>query len=976
MATALGTLTPFVPDEEHFDSYVERLDAYFVANDIDDENKQVAVLLNCVGAKSYGTLKDLTSPDLPKTKKYDELVNLLQEHLSPKPVLVAERYRFNLRFQEPGESVSVFLASLRRLSKHCKYGNILDDMLRDRFIVGLRSEAMKKRLLSEKDLTLSTAVEIAKAMETAAKDAATIGASANSTPNSSQLAQVNFVKRRPYSKQSKGGTATRPSTQPNAPSRNGACYRCGDAKHMANECPFKTARCNKCHMVGHIARSCRGGGKKSNQSSSTKQSQSTLHATNLEDDLDFNSVQATEEETVPDPKAMLKVHVNGQALNMELDTGASVTLVSQSDIKVKMPLKRTHRKLRSATGQWFRMAGEATVCVNYEGRDKWLKLYVSKDKCPALFGRSWIRAFFGPNWLQSLLSNGVNKVEAPLLPNSIQDVLNKYNDAFFKPGLGLVQGFRAHLTLKEGARPKFCKARNVPYAMRSGVEAALNKMVDEGQLEKVAYTDFATPIVPVPKPDSSVRICGDYKVTLNPMLELQRHPMPRQEDCTNAMNGGERFTKIDLAMAYNQCELDDTSKALTTLNTPMGLFRWTRLPFGISSSPGIFQELIDKTLAGIPNCVSYLDDILLTGKDEAEHAATLDTVLSRLSDRGFRGRLSKCTFYAKDVEYLGFLVDKDGTRPKPDKIKAIMEMPPPENLDRLESVVGGLNYYSKYIPRFSTLMAPLNKLRQKDVPYVWGREQQVAFDCLKQQLSSTTCLVHYNPDLQLILDCDASSVGVGCVLSHRMKNGDERPICFSSATLNKSQQNYSQIEKEALAIVFGVKRNAHYLMGNKFILRTDHRPLTTIFHPEKGISAITASRLQRWAIILMGYNYEIQFRPTKQHGNCDSLSRLPLPTETILAIESEDARSMPFEADILDFKKIAVESAKDEVLMRIMAYVKHGWPAKEPSDLQPWFQRSAELTMKMDVYCGANEWSFHSHFNMQFWICCTWHTLA
>ena len=474
---------------------------------------------------------------------------------------------------------------------------------------------------------------------------------------------------------------------------------------------------------------------------------------------------------IVEPKINITVEVNGHPMQLELDTGASVTIVSKADLPFPLKLKRTQRKLRSASGHLLQLLGEAAVTVTYGAFSKAMKLYVARDKCPPLFGRSWLRAIFGDKWIDSLKAGAVNRVEA-LMPSSIKQILDRYEESFFKPGLGLVSGYNARLDLKPDAKPRFFKPRPVPYSLQQKVADTLQRMEQDGQLEKISHCDWGTPIVPVVKPDGSIRICGDYKVTVNPQLALARHPMPRAEDCFRAMNGGQHFSKIDLSQAYNQIVLDESSKQLTTFSTHKGLYKWSRLPFGISSSPAIFQEIIDKVLHGLEFTVSYLDDILVSGATEEEHCRNLETVLSRLSAHGFRGRRDKCAFYQDQVPYLGHIIDRHGVRANPKKVQAIVDMPEPKDVAQLQSFMGMAQYYAKFINDFSTMTAPLNRLRQHDVQWTWGPDQKRAFAAVKSALLSSDVLVHYDPKLTLKLDCDASSVGLGCVLSHVMNNGE------------------------------------------------------------------------------------------------------------------------------------------------------------------------------------------------------------
>ena len=190
------------------------------------------------------------------------------------------------------------------------------------------------------------------------------------------------------------------------------------------------------------------------------------------------------------------------------------------------------------------------------------------------------------------------------------------------------------------------------------------------------------------------------------------------------------------------------------------------------------------------------------------------------------------------------------------------------------------NYYGKFNPNLAALLQPLNSLLRHDQRWKWSPECHKAFQQAKQEVSSSRVLVHYDPSLPITRAGDASAYGIGAVISHRMPDGSEHPIAFASRTLSKSECNYAKLEKEALSLIFGVKKFHQYLYGRKFTLITDHKPLTTILGPKKGIPSLAAARLQRWAILLSAYNYDIEFKSTLDHANADRLSRLPLQGRT------------------------------------------------------------------------------------------------
>ena len=283
------------------------------------------------------------------------------------------------------------------------------------------------------------------------------------------------------------------------------------------------------------------------------------------------------------------------------------------------------------------------------------------------------------------------------------------------------------------------------------------------------------------------------------------------------------------------------------------------LTFGIATAPSIFQAVMDQIIQGMANVVCYLDDILIASRTEEEHLAALDEVLFRLEKYGVVVNQSKWEFRTFSVEYLGHRIDEDGLHPLKDKIAVIVDVPSPTNVSESRAYLALINYYVKFMSNRATMLKPLHNLLRASEKWVLSEECESVFQESKTELLTNRVLVHYDSNRALKLDCDASQYGVGAVLSHVMDNGEERPIAFVSRSLTKSETNYAQLEKEALAMIFGVKKFHKYLYGRSFTLVTDHRPLVTILGPTKAVPPIVAARMQRWALILQAYSYDVEY---------------------------------------------------------------------------------------------------------------------
>ena len=926
--TTHGQISEFHGVPEEWTSYVERLECYFLANDVADAEKQRAILLSCCGASTYSLIRSLATPSKPTAVAYKDLVEKVTAYYAPRRSKIVSRFKFNSRSQQPGESIATYVSELRKLSEFCEYGATLDDMLCDRLVCGLAERWVQQRLLAEGDLTFDKALKIAQAMELAERDARDLQqAGAHRNVPVHRVAQPPRTAR-----QDKDGKP---------------CHRCGGS-HDPSQCRFRDAQCHACGKKGHIKRACR--------------SQSKVPSATGGEQPQRQAVHLAKEDTVTTPPELQEytlyplhdlatrplkatVEVEDQELIMEVDTGASVTVISEATLgsiwpkQPAPPLQPTAVKLRTYTGEAIPVVGRLMVKVQYQGQEEQLPLVAVAGDGPSLLGRDWL-AKLKLEWKHMF------RVHAQ---ESLQDVLERH-DMVFKPELGRIKGVEAKRHINPEAQPRFYKSRSVPYALRQKVEQELDRLEEAGVIVPTQHSDWAAPIVPVVKSNGSVRICRDYKLTANTATKTESYPLPRIEDLFASLAGGKVFSKLDLSHAYLQLPLAEESQPLLTVNTHKGLYRYLRLPFGVSSAPAIFQRTMETLLQGVQHVCVYLDDILITGCSQQEHLKNLEEVLQRLEEAGMRLKQEKCTFLMPEVEYLGHKISPEGLQPTESKVRAVADAPEPKKVTELRSFLGLVNYYGKFLPNLASTAAPLYNLLKKNARWTWGKTQKAAFKGVKELLHSSDMLVHFDPEEQLILACDASPYGLGAALSHRMQDGSERPIAFASRTLAPAEKKYSQLDKEALSIIFGVKRFHQYLYGRQFIIHSDHKPLMYIFDESKAVPLMASARIQRWALTLSAYTYTIQYKAGKDHANADGLSRLPLedappevprPAETILLMDH-------LAASPVSASHIRQQTDNDPTLSKVRSFVQHGWPDVLPdtSDMQPYHHRRLDLSIE------------------------------
>ncbi|UYV68293.1 K02A2.6-like, partial [Cordylochernes scorpioides] len=470
-----------------------------------------------------------------------------------------------------------------------------------------------------------------------------------------------------------------------------------------------------------------------------------------------------------------------------------------------------------------------------------------------------------------------------------------------------------------------------------GPENEIDGMVNEGILQPIEYANWAAPIVPVLKKDGSLRICGDFRCTANKAIELDKYPLPSIDEIFSKLSGNTVFSSSDLSRAYLQVRLSEEAKRVVNINTTKGLFAFKRLPYGVAVAPNKFQREMDNLFADMSGVACYIDDILVAGKDHRDHEQKLELVFKRLQEKGLRLNKDKCKFAVNAVEYSGFKIDKKGLHPISSKIEAVVEAPEPTNVSQLRSFIGLLMYYSRFIRNIADILAPFYHLLKKNSKWNWTGEHRILFAKCKALLTNESVLAHYDATRELVLACDASSYGLGVVLSHRNDRKEETPIAFASRTLTEAERRYSQLEKEALSIIFGCEKFRQYLLGREFVLITDNRPLMHIFSPQKPIPICAASRIKRWSLKLSAFKYTVEFRKTDDNGNADALSRLPLVSKTTESLDEDQVLLLRKMSEVpFSFQDVAVETRRDKLLSIVLRNVReNNWQIPKVSQENP-----------------------------------------
>ena len=474
-------------------------------------------------------------------------------------------------------------------------------------------------------------------------------------------------------------------------------------------------------------------------------------------------------------------------------------------------------------------------------------------------------------------------------------MLDDFNP-MFNQVLGAYPHAQADLLLKKNAEPIHCRPFSVADKNRELFKKELNKLVGLDVLEPVLNSPWAFPTFLIPKKDNTARFVSDFRLLNNVVIDEQ-FPLPMIKEVLTRRQGFDWVTAIDLTSQFYHFVLTQRASKLCTITTPFGLYRYKRLPMGVKNSPCFAQAVMVSLFKDFQNVECFIDDIAIftTGTFE-EHCNDISKVMTVLSTAGFSVKPKKCFWATQSVEYLGHIIQRDGVKPQPKKVEAVLKLKSPSTPKQLRSFIGMVNYYRDFVRHRAHILTPLTAQTKFKKKITWSPECQVAFEKIKASLAQDALLSFPNPNFPFIIEPDASDYQLGSIiLQNTISNADEetiiklftsatskvpenfRPIAYFSRKLSSAQRNYTTLEKELLSIVESLLEYRSFLYGRKIYVFSDHRNLT--------FNNMKSQRALRWRLIAEEYNVTIIHRAGKSNVAADALSRLPM-------MESEEPSSV------------------------------------------------------------------------------------
>ncbi|XP_065204056.1 uncharacterized protein K02A2.6-like [Planococcus citri] len=718
----------FNSKEEDFTSWSERFSMHLESYDVAADAK-VRFLIASMGPEPYAALKRLTFPKLPKEETFDDLIKHLTGYYDPKSLKEVSQVEFRRCLQHANENFASYHAALKEIAAGCDFGTRLDEEICGQITAGIYDSRLQKQLLGVSGLTLTKATELAKTFELATSSYDAIHENSPSTSaeiKSESQSQVNKINDQVSKKKYKPPWKQPNQTPPNQnkhpesdKSNINVCFRCGCKNHHATVCRFANSICNTCNKVGHLSSVCgkdhaaiRAAAFARKKKSSVKNVCASMSVVDINKVSAVLSCSAESDSEKPLPKIFINVVINSSVnVKFEANCGSDFSFMSLDNCRkfgLDAKLQPANRVFEPYDHGIIELVGIVPVKVRFKNVTSDQRLRIVDGNYATIMGRDWLIPFNID--IRSHVTGKIQQMtttDDSKLLQQIEKQMEEYSDIFVEQ-VGEVPGVLIDVPLQPNAVPVFCKARLVPYALQSKVNDEIDRLVATGIYTPTTTSKWATPVVPVLKSNGSIRLVGDYNVSVNRCCVQKIYPIPNVEEILLDFSGCTLFSKFDIYEAYNHLKNSKAAAEIMAVNTQKGVFLVNRSAQGYTNVPVDFQGNMDQWV-------------------------------------------------------------KDGLHKTSEKVDAILKVKRPENAEELKSFAGLVGYYSKFIPNCSDLFQPLSNSQKN---FVWTKECNDAFQKIKSEIASDRVLCHFDPKKKLVLATDASLYALGAVLSHVDEQGE------------------------------------------------------------------------------------------------------------------------------------------------------------------------------------------------------------
>ena len=790
-----------------------------------DDGKRLNILINYVSPSIYTMIADCET--------YDAATGILAAaFIKPKNVIFA-RYALCTRRQDCSETIDQYVHALRALAKDCDFQAVSaaanqDEHIRDALISGLYDGTVRRRLLESDSLTLDSAIRTSRALELAKINAEHYSspkfdiAAAAVSSSSDDVVKVE-------------GAAIKCS----AVQSQDNCFFCGYQRHSRSTCPARDQTCHKCSRKGHFARVCR--------SAKTAKNTASVVTSPASADQHLCTAYIASQATTALSKSIVSITVNGVPAKALIDTGSTDSFIHH-DLVTKLRLRIASSTCR-VTMATTRCSADVRGCCIAEVV---LNGQIYKEVCFRILDDLCADAILGQDFM----------------------ALHKEVRVVFggdRPPLKVCAMTAAHVdapSLFSGV-PVDCKPIATPSRRFSEndmqfITSEVTRLENEGIIQP-STSPWRAQVVVAASDNGKKRLCIDYSQTINRVTPLDAYPLPKMDQLAKTVAKYKVFSSLDLRSAYHQVPIPDADRPFTAFEANGGLYQFCRIPFGVTNGVACFQRIMNKFISdnGLQDTYAYLDNIVVCGKDMAQHDSNLDKFLEAAKRYNFTFNESKSSYRQTTIDFLGYIITNGTLKPDPERLRPLREFPTPTDMASLRRAVGMLSYYSSWISRFSDKIRPL--VCATDFPMCEAAIN--AFQELKKEVEAAVVST-IDENVPFVVETDASDYALAATL-----NQAGRPVAFFSKSLSSAERRHPAVEKEAAAIVEALRKWRHYLTGRHFTLITDQRSVAFMFDRNK-LSKIKNDKIMRWRIELSCYHYDIVYRPGKANNAADAFSRV------------------------------------------------------------------------------------------------------
>ena len=806
--------SPTAADE--WEMWLANFKEFFKAIDSTLKPDKLVLLRAHVSSSIYKLIKASTT--------FEDAEEILKvRFIKPKSDIYARHKLFATR-QQPGESLSQFLDQLKSLSLDCNFKAttaeiIREEAIRDAFINGMSSSIIRQRLLEYMTLDLTTAVVQARAMEMAQIQSNSYGQSPSTSFPTAAIKDADGA-----AKKETDEVAAKISS---IPSRK--CFFCGGPVHPRIECRARNATCNKCSKIGHFAKVCRSA------------SHPKISLTSAI--LGFASVNLSCLSS-----SLAKVSMHGQSFKALIDTGSSRSFIDADTARSlrKLQINESNDVITMASNKHkIVLREQCKVEMELNGRYYMdVSLLLFDNLCaPVLLGHDFLRRhaaisleFGGQLPSLNVCGLAVASIEPPPLFSN----------------------------LTPDCHPIQTRSRRHNESDQKFIDAEVERMLHEGIIIP-SRSPWRAQVLVI-EHGGKKRLVIDYSQTINRFTQLNAYPLPGITEMIEKISKFKVFSSIDLKSAYHQIPIREEERKFTAFEACGKLFQFSRVPFGVTNGVACFQQVINDIIRSenLRNTFAYVDDLTVCGNSQEDHDENLRRFRNAVEKYGLTLNEDKCKFNRTAITLLGHVIEDKKVSPDPERMRPLMEMPVPSDMNSLRRALGLLSYYSKWIPRFSERLRPI--LSVKEFPLSTAAVK--SFEEMKTEISKS--FLHAIEDgVPFVVETDASDGGIAASLSQA-----GRPIAFFSRALAAAERHHSSMEREACAIVEAIRKWRHFLLGKHFMVVTDQQAVRYMFDG-KNKGKIKNEKILRWRLELSCFSFDISYRDGKRNVVADALSRVP-----------------------------------------------------------------------------------------------------